>query len=216
LLNGQTEEKQISIAEGDKQWIQFNFTDVKPDIVNETKYFCMISVESSSGNLKLMAKSNEPGYGIYKTISYDSTLPDSLTGESSSSYHRSIYCSYTIIHENNTPILSDESPVDGGVGVGLWPACSVRVSDADLDDLSVLFFENSSGSWVLQESVVGVGSGDVVVWGNFSSASVFDTVYWWRVCVFDGVFGRMRLIVLLLRMVFLIMIRMFRLFHLVL
>ncbi len=108
LLNGQTEEKQITINENTTKWIQFNFTNKKPTIVNGTKYFCMISLENTCGNAKLMAKSNDPGYSIYKMVAYSSTLPSLLVDENGSSYHRSIYCSYIPVQENRPPVANND------------------------------------------------------------------------------------------------------------
>ena len=66
------------------------------------------------------------------------------------------------------------------MGVSRWPVCSVRVSDVDWDDMTVLFFENTTSSWVLQQTNNSIVSGSVVVWGNYSNASLFDTVFWWQ------------------------------------
>ena len=108
ILNGQTEEMVITVAENTKEWVQFNFTDPKPTIVNGTKYFCVVSVQDTCGNLKLMAKNNDPGFSIYKMVSYSSILPEHLVNEIGSNYHRSIYCSYTIGPENIPPVAVDD------------------------------------------------------------------------------------------------------------
>jgi len=188
LLNGQTEEKHITIGEDSSEWIRFNFTSIKPLISNNSKYFCIVSAENTDGILKLMATSNQPGYSIYKIESYDSTLPLNLTDEISSTYRRSIYCSYTIIPDKAPPILSGERPENGSIGIYPNPVCNITIDDINQENLTVFFYENTSGDWVLQQASTDIQSGDNVIWINYTNASDFLNMYWWKVCCFDGTF----------------------------
>jgi hypothetical protein len=86
------------------------------------------------------------------------------------------------------PVLSNENPTNGSSGVSIWPACNVTVSDADGGTVDVYFYENTTGSWVLQQTnaSVDVSSAANVIWGNFTNASQPSTKYNWSVNVTDG------------------------------
>jgi len=64
-LIAQTEVKEITVLEGTTSWIQLNFTDIKPTIENNTKYYCFASADLAPGNLQIMATLEE-GYGLFK------------------------------------------------------------------------------------------------------------------------------------------------------
>jgi len=111
VLISQTEVKELNINEGVLTWIKFNFTDEKPTIVNNTRYYCVVSAEltpQNEGNLKIMG-TKESGYGMWQIINYNDILPNPLEDEIVSEYRRSIYCSYTITEENNPPIAVNDS-----------------------------------------------------------------------------------------------------------
>lgn len=86
---------------------------------------------------------------------------------------------------NSVPILSNASPSNGSTGQLRWSSCNVTVSDVDNDSLTVYFFENTTGSWVLQQTNDS-NSGDNVIWVNFTNASNFLTKYYWSVNITDG------------------------------
>jgi hypothetical protein len=94
-LIAQTEVREVTVVEGSFEWLSFDFTGVKPSIVDGVRYYCVVSAESAPGNLRLMADSGS-GFGTYQDETYSDVLPGVLTGELGSSVRRSIYCSYTV------------------------------------------------------------------------------------------------------------------------
>ncbi len=91
---GQTEVLDIYLPEDTTQWLTFEFQGDRPAIQNGVRYYCIISAEERVGNLKVMSTSSS-GYGFYKSVTYDDTLPSTLDGELPSGYRRSIYCTYS-------------------------------------------------------------------------------------------------------------------------
>ncbi len=86
------------------------------------------------------------------------------------------------------PILSNPYPVNGSTGVIKKPICNVTVSDQDGGSVTVRFYENTSGSWVLQQTnnSVDVSTPANVVWNNYSNATENFKTYWWKVNVSDS------------------------------
>lgn len=89
---------------------------------------------------------------------------------------------------NNPPSITGEIPANQSTDITRWPACNVTVSDQDGGTVDVYFYENTTDSWVLQQTnaSVDVTSPANVVWSNYSNASQFSTTYWWSVNVTDG------------------------------
>ena len=90
---------------------------------------------------------------------------------------------------NALPVLSIPNPANESVGISLWPACNITVSDVNGGTVDVGFYENTTGIWVLQQtnSSVDVTTATNVVWTNYSNASSATTKYWWQVRVDDGI-----------------------------
>ncbi|HEC86436.1 MAG TPA: hypothetical protein ENI49_00975, partial [Thermoplasmatales archaeon] len=85
------------------------------------------------------------------------------------------------------PVISNPNPANGSTGISLTPVCNVTVSDQDGGTVTVKFYENTTGAWVLQQtnSSVDVTNPANVVWNNYSNASSHGTTYWWKVNVSD-------------------------------
>lgn len=92
-----------------------------------------------------------------------------------------VYVSFS--SPNNPPVISDEDPENGSVGVELRPTCSVYVTDPDGDRLTVYWYENSTGRWELKQTNRTL-SGTTVRW-KFENAADYGTKYWWKVVVTD-------------------------------
>jgi hypothetical protein len=84
---------------------------------------------------------------------------------------------------NTPPSITNPSPGNGSVGIGLQPWCRVTVTDTG-DTFDVSFQENSTGIWVERQTNDTVTDG--TFWWRFLQASTHLTVYYWRVDVTDG------------------------------
>jgi len=87
---------------------------------------------------------------------------------------------------NVVPSIASETPTNESTQISRWPACSATVSDNNGDTMTVYFYENTTESWVLQQTNSDVANNSNVVWSNYSNASSFSTIYWWSVNVTDG------------------------------
>jgi hypothetical protein len=84
----------------------------------------------------------------------------------------------------NTPIISDVTPANESTITYIQPTCSARVSHPDWELMDVYFYENSTGSWVLRETDVGLGSGSYPDF-DFTQADS-NGQYWWTINLTDG------------------------------
>jgi len=86
----------------------------------------------------------------------------------------------------SAPTQSGEVPANGSSGISRWPSCNVTCSDIDENDLTVYFYENTTGDWVLQQTNGSHPANTSAVWSNYSNASSYGTMYWWSVNLTDG------------------------------
>ena len=88
---------------------------------------------------------------------------------------------------NYYPDINYPNPTNQSTDLDPTPVCNVTVSDVDGGNVDVYFYENTTGSWVLQQvnSSVDVTGAANVEWDNFNNASEYDTKYWWKVNVAD-------------------------------
>lgn len=93
--------------------------------------------------------------------------------------------SFSII---NQPSIKKPNPENNSIGIQLQPTCNVTVSDPDGGTIDVYFYENTTGSWVLQQtnSSVDVTTPTNVIWNNYTNASNPSTKYWWSARTTDG------------------------------
>jgi len=86
---------------------------------------------------------------------------------------------------NSPPSFSDEQPTNGSIGIPLQPTCHINVSDSDNDNMTIYWYENSTGTWVLRQTNSSVKNG--TYYWHFTQASSGDTTYWWKVAVNDSI-----------------------------
>ncbi len=109
-LIAQTEVKLVSLS--GSEWITFDFSNPKPVITNNTRYYLTISAEETGTSIYIHRDNmGDYIYDIYLDKNFTNTLPDPLEGEIHSRYRRSIYCSYTITPENNPPIAENDTVI---------------------------------------------------------------------------------------------------------
>ena len=87
--------------------------------------------------------------------------------------------------EQGAPTISNEYPPDRNTQTELRPTCSVDVFDIEGDNLTVYWFENSTGPWILRRNETNVTANSTVYW-TYSQASSYVTTYYWRVIVNDS------------------------------
>lgn len=112
--------------------------------------------------------------------------PYNITGGS----NQDLYPLISQYEPSNIPIIYDEDPGNNSNTIPITPTCYITVYDGDGDNLNVSFYENTTGSWVLQQTNNSVSSGATVVWDNYTNASSYDNTYWWSVNVTDGTYWK--------------------------
>jgi len=91
---------------------------------------------------------------------------------------------YTDETSNNAPYAYDPIPANNEENVELQPVCSVKVHDDESSTVTVKFYENTTGSWVLRQTNESVPVDTRVYW-HYTQASECNTTYWWKVEVID-------------------------------
>jgi len=150
----------------------------------------IIWYSNSSGSWQVFGTNSSVGNGTY----YQSNSNFSVPGETywwNVSVNDGIHTNDSNIFYFKTsyaPTLSNPGPSNGTTGEYTTPTCNVTVSDQDGGTVIVRFYENTTGSWILQQtnSSVDVTIPSNVIWNNFINASRDFTMYWWKVNVSDG------------------------------
>lgn len=78
------------------------------------------------------------------------------------------------------------NPSDTATYVDAQPTVNITVSDADNNTLDVYFYENTSGSWVLQDTNLDASNNTSVTWNSYTNATDNMTTYYWSVNITDG------------------------------
>ncbi len=82
------------------------------------------------------------------------------------------------------PIISNESPDNGAVGISLEPVLSIQALDYQGDDMEIYFRTNASGSGITIGSNISVSDG-LYSCGNTIDMNNYSTKYWWSVNATD-------------------------------
>jgi hypothetical protein len=89
---------------------------------------------------------------------------------------------------NMRPNITVIYPGNGTIDVDLQPQCSVWVNDTPGDMLTIKWYENTTGIWVLQQTNSSVPANQISTW-NYNNATNYSTTYWWKVNVSDSYGG---------------------------
>ena len=88
-----------------------------------------------------------------------------------------------LLYINYLPSVQLISPLNNSYHNDLQPNCIVNVTDPENDTVTVKFYENTTGSWVLQKTVT-VNNASAT-W-QYSNATNYNTTYYWKVVVDDS------------------------------
>ena len=126
-------------------------------------------------------------YDIYKDTAFAYQRTSSTQGRINFSH--SSWSTHTFeVREplsNNVPVISNEYPTTGSTGIGLLTLTRVTVTDADLNTMTVCFWNNKTGSWVKAQQNNTVASGTVVRDMSAAWDTSYSTKYWWRITCDD-------------------------------
>ena len=82
-------------------------------------------------------------------------------------------------------IYNNEYPQNASTNIEVSVTCHIEVSDEDADLMTIYWYENSTGSWILRQTNASVGNG--TYYWTFSQASSYSTTYYWKVAVNDSI-----------------------------
>jgi len=164
--------------------MNISINDIDGNGMNITWY------SNSSGSWQVFGVNNSVLNGTYYQINSNFSSPgitywwyvsvyDGVNTNNSGIFH------FTTSYQ---AVISNPSPSNGSVAQYTVLVCNVTVSDADGGTVTIRFYENITGGWVLQQtnSSVDVTNPANVIWNNFSNATGDYTIYWWLVNVSDG------------------------------
>jgi uncharacterized protein (DUF427 family) len=86
---------------------------------------------------------------------------------------------------NQVPEISNPSPANGSLNISPNPPMSITVSDVDGDILTVYWYENSTGSYILRNTDSGVNANSTISY-TFTQFTNYNTSYYWKIVVDDS------------------------------
>ena len=141
-LVGSTEERVYS-TNGNPEWVVYNFTGTKPELVNGTEY--VISCWSNESVI-FYHDNASTNIGCYKNEQYDGTPPDPISWTGYNNDLFSIYCSYT-----TAPEITDVSASPNNLGFGFNTTISANVNDnlcgIDVVSINITYPDSTSGNF---------------------------------------------------------------------
>ena len=87
---------------------------------------------------------------------------------------------------NTPPTINLINPAPNGTtGVSRQPVCRIWANDSDGDNLTIYWYENTTGPWILQQTNSSVLANSTVSW-TYTQVDEYGTTYWWKVAVNDS------------------------------
>jgi len=172
-------------------------TDISltPDIsitVNDIEGATMMITwySNSSGTWQIFGINNSVGNGTYYQTNSNFTSPGNTYWWNVSVYDGVDINNSGIFHFTTSyqPTISNPGPSNNSVAQYTTPICNITVSDVDGGTVTVRFYENTTGSWILQQTNISIDVTNPanVIWSSYNNATQDYTTYWWMVNVSDG------------------------------
>jgi hypothetical protein len=89
--------------------------------------------------------------------------------------------------DNSPPTISSPSPSNGSTDIALQTWCGITIFDPDGDTMTITWYENSTGSYILRQTDSSVPGGAYQF--HLTQATILLSTYYWRVNVTDGYGG---------------------------
>ena len=88
---------------------------------------------------------------------------------------------------NEASTQSNPYPSNESTGISIQPWCNITVNDLEGDSMTVDWYENSTDVWIYRQTNATASNG--TYWWQYTQASDYSTLYYWRVDVLDGEFN---------------------------
>ncbi|UCF49171.1 MAG: PKD domain-containing protein [Thermoplasmatales archaeon] len=169
----------VNVSKNTAYWY-ITIDDPENDFINwtiETSPY----IGNSSGTNDTNGQKNCPLYGLNYITNY--TIYVNATDSINGTWINETF--WFITAEQGAPTISNEYPPNRNTQTELQPICHVDVHDIEGDNLTIYWFENSTGSWILRRTESNVSANSTVYW-TFSQASTYSKTYYWRVIANDS------------------------------
>ncbi len=123
---------------------------------------------------------NGTGYYEFYSIGKKSVFPDEPAPSNADT------ACYVNTSMNTLPTITIINPAPNGTSdANRQPKCQIWANDSDGDTLTVYWYENTTGPWILQQTNNSVSANSIVYW-TYTQANNYGTIYWWKVAVNDS------------------------------
>ena len=169
----------INVFKNTAYWY-ITIADPENDLINWT-IETLPYIGNSSGLNDVNGQKNCPLFGLNYITNY--TIYVNATDSENGTWINETF--WFITAEQGAPTISNEYPPHRNTQTELQPTCHVDVFDIEGDNLTIYWFENSTGSWILRRTESNVTANSTVYW-TYTQASSYVTTYYWRVFVNDS------------------------------
>ena len=170
----------VSIA---TSYFYINIEDPENDTINwtiETSEF----IGNSSMNYDIRGQKACPLAGLQYNKTYSVFV--NATDIGNGTWINRTYLFTTAIQ--GAPTISNENPANRNTHIHRQPTCQVDVHDIEGDNITVYWYENSTGSWILRQTDENITANSTVSW-IYYQASSYSTTYFWRVIADDNIYN---------------------------